>query len=113
MDFAKEDPTTYIPRIEDSIKDLDIGVLVNNVGMSYEHPMEFLELDSTYVDNLINVNITSLNVMTRIVLPQMTDRKSGAIVNISSLSGTMCTPLLSVYAASKSYVDLFSQSLAK
>ena len=28
VNFAKEDPSTYIPRIEDSIKDLDIGVLV-------------------------------------------------------------------------------------
>ena len=28
VNFAKEDPSTYIPRIEDSIKDLEIGVLV-------------------------------------------------------------------------------------
>ena len=42
-------------------QDLDIGVLVNNVGMSYEYPQEFLELSSTYVDTLINLNIVSLN----------------------------------------------------
>ena len=44
---------------------------MNNVGMSYEHPQEFLELNSTNVDDLINVNIMSLNAMTRAVLPQM------------------------------------------
>ena len=113
VDFAKEDSASYIPRIEESIKDLDIGVLVNNVGMSYEHPQEYLDLESTYVDTLINVNIVSLNVMTRIVLPQMVERKKGAVINLSSLSAAFPTPLLSVYAASKSYVDLFTQGLAK
>ena len=38
-----------------------------NVGMSYEHPQEFLELDSTDIDNLVNVKIMSLNTMTRFV----------------------------------------------
>ena len=86
---------------------------MNNVGMSYEYPQEFLELNSTDIDNLVNVNITSLNAMTRLVLPQMVERKNGAVINISSFSATIPTPLLSVYSASKSYVDLFSQGLAK
>jgi len=113
VDFAKEDSSTYIPKIEESIKDLDIGILINNVGMSYEHPKEFLELTSTDVDTLVNVNIVSLNAMTRIVLPQMVERKKGALINISSFSAAIPTPLLSVYSASKAYVDLFSQGLAK
>ena len=81
--------------------------------MSYEHPAEYLELESTYIENLINVNIVSLNVMTRIILPQMIERKKGAIINISSLSAAFPTPLLTVYAGSKSYVDLFSQGLCR
>ncbi len=83
VDFAKEDSSSYIPRLEEAVKDLDIGVLVNNVGMSYEHPMEFLSLESTAVDSLVNVNITSMNTLTRIVLPQMVERKKGAVINIS------------------------------
>ena len=94
-------------------QDLDIGVLVNNVGMSYEHPQELLELSSTYVDTLINLNIVSLNAMTRIVLPQMVERKKGAVINISSFLAAIPSPLLSVYSASKSYVDLISQGMAK
>ena len=43
----------------------------------------------------------------------MVERKKGAIINISSFSAAIPTPLLSVYSASKSYVDLFSQGLAK
>ena len=41
----------------------------------------------------------------------MVERKSGAIINISSLSGLMPTPLLSVYSASKAYVDIFTRGL--
>jgi len=39
--------------------------------------------------------------MTRIVLPQMLERKKGAIINISSLSGAIPTPLLTVYSGTK------------
>ena len=41
----------------------------------------------------------------------MVERKSGIVINISSLSGLMPTPLLSVYSASKAYVDVFSRGL--
>ena len=39
--------------------------------------------------------------MTRIVLPQMLERKKGAIINISSLSGAIPSPLLAVYSGTK------------
>ena len=43
----------------------------------------------------------------------MVERKSGVVINISSLSRLMPTPLLSVYSASKSYVDIFSRGLCE
>ena len=75
--------------------------------MSYEYPQDFLELNSTDIDNLVNVNITSLNAMTRLVLPQMVERKNGAIINLSSFCATIPTPLPSVYSASKSVVSTY------
>jgi len=111
VDFAKEDPSKYIPRLEESLKEVDVGVLVNNVGLSYEYPNEFLNLESSAVDDLINVNITSLNAMTRILLKPMVERKNGAIINVSSLSGIMVSPLLAVYSGAKSYNDFFTQAL--
>ena len=68
VDFAQEDPSKYVPRLEDSLKEVDVGILVNNVGLSYEYPNEFLNLESSAVDDIINVNISSLNAMTRILL---------------------------------------------
>lgn len=103
---------TYIPRIEEAIRGLDIGVLVNNVGMSYDHPEPFLNASSEMTNKLIHCNITSVNEMTRLILPQMVERKKGAIINLSSLGGAMCTPLLSVYSATKAYVDRFTEGLS-
>ena len=41
----------------------------------------------------------------------MVERKSGVVINLSSLSGLMPTPLLSVYSGTKAYVDLFTRGL--
>ncbi|CAF99944.1 unnamed protein product [Tetraodon nigroviridis] len=49
--------------------------------------------------------------MTHLVLPQMVERKRGAILNISSASGMYPVPLLTVYSASKAFVDFFSRGL--
>ncbi|XP_063327274.1 very-long-chain 3-oxoacyl-CoA reductase-B [Pelmatolapia mariae] len=100
-------------KIEEGLTGLEIGVLVNNVGMSYPYPEFFLSVPNldTFIDTLVNINITSVCQMTRLVLPQMVERKKGAILNISSASGMYPVPLLTVYSASKAFVDYFSQGL--
>ena len=60
---------------------------------------------------LINVNVGAVTFMTRAILPGMLKRKRGAIINLSSYSGLYPVGLLSVYSATKSYVDHFSRSL--
>jgi 17beta-estradiol 17-dehydrogenase / very-long-chain 3-oxoacyl-CoA reductase len=67
-------------RTAEFLKDLDIGVLVNNVGISYQYTKYFYELDDDRVDQLITVNVNSTTWMTRIVLPGMLAKKRGAIV---------------------------------
>ncbi|XP_040266594.1 very-long-chain 3-oxoacyl-CoA reductase [Bufo bufo] len=110
-DFGK--PAEIYDRIEAGLKGLEIGVLVNNVGISYEYPEYFLEipdLDNT-LDKLITINITSVCKMTRLVLPGMLERSKGVILNISSASGMYPVPLLTVYSATKAFVDFFSRGL--
>ncbi|KAM5171241.1 very-long-chain 3-oxoacyl-CoA reductase-like isoform 2-T2 [Mantella aurantiaca] len=86
------------PKIEEGLKDLDIGILVNNVGMSH------VEVVFHAIDDL--------NKMTRIIIPRMVERKKGLIINIGSEAGTHPFPMGTLYSATKVFVDFFSRSLA-
>ena len=94
-----------------AIKDLEVGILINNVGVSYRYPMYFHELDDESVHQLIEMNITSTIWMTRMVLPGMLKRNRGAIVNLSSGSAMYNMPLLAEYSGSKSFLEKFSRAL--
>jgi len=89
-----------------SSNNIEPGILINNVGVSYEFPMFFHELSDQQTHNLMAVNVESTLWMTRLLLPGMLDRKTGAIVNISSLAGLISSPLLTEYSASKSFVEV-------
>ncbi|XP_008938676.1 PREDICTED: estradiol 17-beta-dehydrogenase 12, partial [Merops nubicus] len=85
----------------------------NNVGVSYAYPEYFLDipdLDKT-IENMINVNIMAACKMTRLVLPRMVERSKGVILNISSGAGACPTPLLTLYSATKAFLDNFSQGI--
>ncbi|KAF1386491.1 hypothetical protein PFLUV_G00095400 [Perca fluviatilis] len=110
VDFGKMD---IYKKIEAGLAGLEIGVLVNNVGVSYAYPEYYLHIPDldNFITNMINVNMTSVCQMTRLVLPRMAERSKGVILNISSASGMYPLPLLTVYSASKAFVDFFSRGL--
>lgn len=110
IDFIKEKKPRKL--IETTIQDLNVGLLINNVGMSYAHPEYFLQVeDGESCDQaLVDCNISSLLSVTRAVLPSMVARRKGAVINISSFAASFC-PLLSVYSASKAFVSQFSSNL--
>ncbi|KAK9807956.1 hypothetical protein WJX73_007431 [Symbiochloris irregularis] len=112
LDFSKAEPASW-KELEASLEGLDIGVLINNVGRSYDHAEYFLQIDNDLISDLIKINIESIHKVTQIVLPGMKQRHRGAIVNIGSAASTVAPsgPLYAVYAATKAYVDMFSKSL--
>lgn len=83
IDFGSFDEAAR-EKVASTLKGLDVGVLVNNVGISYPYTKYFHELDDERVTQLITLNIDSTTWMTRIVLPGMVERNRGAIVNVGS-----------------------------
>jgi 17beta-estradiol 17-dehydrogenase / very-long-chain 3-oxoacyl-CoA reductase len=110
IDYSKFDEAARA-RVAAFIADLDIGILVNNVGMSYPFTKYFHELTDGEVANLMTLNVDSTTWMTRLVLPCMLKKHKGAIVNIGSAAGVSNNPLLAEYSAAKSYVTAFSKAL--
>lgn len=112
IDFAG-DQAEGVRRLREAIEGLDVGLLVNNAGVSYPYARFFHEVDEELMSNLIKVNVEGVTRVTRAVLPGMLERKRGAIVNIGSGAAIVIPsdPLYAVYAASKAYVDQFSRCL--
>ena len=98
-------------QLEQSLESLDVGVLINNVGMSYDFCQYFHELTDEEVSKLISINVESTTWMTRVCLPGMLRRKRGAVVNMSSAAARAPLPLLAQYSAAKGYIENFTRSL--
>ncbi|XP_050679651.1 very-long-chain 3-oxoacyl-CoA reductase [Leptidea sinapis] len=109
-DFSEEG---IYENIAKEISGLEIGTLVNNVGISYTYPEYFNEIPEweKTVSSIVKANVVSVTRMTRIILPEMEKRGKGVIINIGSASSIIPSPLLSVYAATKAYVDKFTEGL--
>jgi 17beta-estradiol 17-dehydrogenase / very-long-chain 3-oxoacyl-CoA reductase len=110
LDFSVEDPSVF-NSVKSTIENLDIGILVNNVGASYDHAEYFDQLDRAKINQLIRLNIYSTVEMTYLVLPGMLQRKRGAIINVSSASSLVSEPMYAVYSGTKAFVNSFSIAL--
>ncbi|XP_059268289.1 17-beta-hydroxysteroid dehydrogenase type 3 isoform X2 [Mustela nigripes] len=107
-DFTKDNIYEYI---REKLKGLEIGILVNNVGMLPNLlPSHFLDTPDE-IQNVIHCNITSVVKMTQLILKHMESRQKGLILNISSGVALFPWPLYSMYSASKAFVCTFSKAL--
>jgi 3-oxoacyl-[acyl-carrier protein] reductase len=87
-----------------------IDVLVNNAGVIRDNPLTgFSDAD---VQDVLDTNVTGMFNMTRAVAPYMISKRSGRIVNISSVSGEKGGRGQTNYAASKGAVNAFTRALA-
>lgn len=88
---------------------LRINILVNNAGLGDHGPFE--ESDPERIRAMIYVNIAALTLLSRALLPHLRSYAHGAVINVSSIAGLLPIPGMAVYAATKAYVNSFSESL--
>lgn len=84
--------------------------LVNNAGVG--NYGNFIETSLEEELSMIQLNISSLVVLTKLFVQDMVNRKSGRIMNIGSVVSFLPMPYFSVYSATKAFVKAFSETLA-
>jgi hypothetical protein len=88
---------------------LPIDLLINNAGLG--DMGAFATADSEKLQQMLNVNVAALTQLTRALLPDMIARRRGGILNVSSSAGFVPIPGFAVYAATKAYVNSFTEAL--
>jgi uncharacterized protein len=108
VDLARPDAPAEIVR-ELEARGIEVEFLVNNAGFGIHG--RFSDADPERLVEMIQVNATSLTSLTRLLLPDMLERRRGRILNVASTAAFQPGPLMAVYFATKAYVLSFSEAL--
>jgi hypothetical protein len=84
-------------------------ILINNAGLGDLGTFE--TSDPARIESMLAVNIVALTRLTRWALPGMLAKEAGWICNVGSTAGLIPLPTFAVYAATKAYVNSFSEAL--
>lgn len=84
-------------------------IVINNAGI--EAVAHFHQMDLDEIESIVRTNVLGVQLLTRLTLPQMVERGSGHIVNISSTAGKSVPPFMAAYSSSKHAVAAFSWAL--
>jgi len=111
IDFSTESPEIISRDVKNSTKNLDVSLLVNNVGTVIFN--EFEKHSKKEISDLININIISCTIMNWVLIPKMLRRSHKSwIISISSGSRSGRFPYTAIYAATKSYINTLSKVLS-
>jgi len=95
--------------VEDVIADNVLDLLVNNAGFGTMG--RFAESDVDEEEKEVMLNVVALSRLTRAALPGMIERGRGGIINVSSLAAFQATPYNATYAATKAFVNSFTEAV--
>jgi len=102
-------PETLVRSIRE--KAIAVDILINNAGFGFNG--SFLQGSPEKYQQMMQVNMASLIMLTRLLLPDMVRRGNGGILNVSSMAGFLPIPYFGVYSATKQFVNSISWSLWK
>lgn len=95
--------------VADASASAPIDVLVNNAGFEIRGPIE--EIDDDEAKRQFDTNVFGLLRVVRAVAPAMRQRRSGTIINLSSVAGIVAPPYGGIYGASKHAVECISEAM--
>lgn len=95
---------------ETSKLNIQVDYLINNAGFG-DFGM-FVETDWDKELQMINLNITTLTLFTKLYLQDMVNRGNGKIMNVASTAAFQSGPTMAVYCATKAYVLSFTEALS-
>jgi len=111
MDFAANKDKDF-DNIQTQIKDLEVSILINNVGLSHNIPVPFHETSPQEMRDIITINCMGTLRVTQLVAPGMVERKRGLILTMASFGGILPTPYLATYSGSKAFLQQWSTALS-
>lgn len=105
--------TDTLPELVDEIDNLglEINILINNAGLGDYG--KYTETSPGKEMEMLNLNILALSYLTKVFYRRMVHAGNGRILNLSSIAGFMPGPYMSVYYATKAYVQSFTEALAE
>lgn len=102
--------TQSLRKVERAVAGDDaLELIINNAGFGTMG--QFAELDVDREDEEVRLNALALMRLTRAALPGMIARRRGAVINVSSLAGMQPAPTNATYAATKAFVNAFTESI--
>ncbi len=106
VDLGRSD---LVDELRPAIADRDIGLLVYNAALGTVAP--FLELTAEHVDRMLDVNCRAPLRLVQALTPAMIGRGRGGVILMSSMSGSVGSAQLAVYAATKAFALVFADAL--
>lgn len=90
-------------------RNIDISILVNNAGQGQYG--EFIDNDINRELDIIQLNICSMLVLTKLFVRDMVQRKEGRVLNVTSIAGKIPGPFQAVYHGTKAFGHSFSEAI--
>lgn len=86
-----------------------VDILINNAGIAFRSVTEHIDEAETLAQ--LRINFTAPMELARLVLPAMREKRSGRVINVSSVSGMMAMPTMGAYSGSKFALEGASESM--
>jgi hypothetical protein len=90
-------------------ENMPLSGLVNNVGMGYTG--HFAAQPAELMERVVHLNVNITHSLTHLLLPLLKNQSQAFILNVSSMAGFYPIPFKTAYAASKSFVRIYSMAL--